>query len=790
MSVRTADGMQERPCSEDDGAYYGAIFQGAALGIMCVSLTGHCLKANQQVCDFLGYSFVELQSLLVQELCSEAEAQTELAFAEKLFRGEIETYQRERQFLHKNGSWVRATVFVSLVQQTDRTPDYFIWMVQPHHATLNASNQSTAPEATSSLELRKTSTVQEKLIGVITHHIRQSLNLTQVLQTTVNEVRQFLHADRVFIYQLSHVSNISGSVVVESCSPSYISLKGWRIGDSSVEPHHLQPYYQGQYQALSSISQSLLSPAYIQLLESFQVRSHLVIPILQDRDSYSVGSDVAPALASSVQLERRIWGFLVAHQCGQERVWQPSEIELLQGIEDHLAVAIQQAELYERLQQLNTDLEYQVGQKTSQLQKALASEAVLRRITEKIRDTLDESAILQTAVQELTQTLSLTGCYASLSNQDLEREIGNYHFSEARLPIADLCVQLQNSPDIRETLAQGSSTQFCPLTDRLARKRVAVLISPIADDQDQLGNLWLFHDKKQGFSVQDIQLVQQVANQCAIAIRQSRLHQTAQKQIQELQKLNSLKDDFLNTTSHELRTPLSSIKTATQLLELILKQSNLIVPELPEATAAESRESKISTTITRCLKTLTQECDREINLINDLLMLQQLDAGTHALVLSPIHLQDWVPQVAETFTEKFASHQQTCTISIASDLPPLISDLFLFDRFLDELLTNAYKFTPATEQITVTANQVSLGRFQVCVSNTGVQIPASEFTAIFDRFYRIPSADPWKHSGTGLGLALVQKVVRYLGGTVLVKSDSCQTSFIVELPSISTATIV
>ena len=73
------------------------------------------------------------------------------------------------------------------------------------------------------------------------------------------------------------------------------------------------------------------------------------------------------------------------------------------------------------------------------------------------------------------------------------------------------------------------------------------------------------------FEELEIRLVQQVSNQCAIALRQSRLYQAAQAQVEELERLNQLKDDFLSTVSHELRTPMANIKMATQMLEITLK---------------------------------------------------------------------------------------------------------------------------------------------------------------------------------------------------------------------------
>jgi signal transduction histidine kinase len=97
------------------------------------------------------------------------------------------------------------------------------------------------------------------------------------------------------------------------------------------------------------------------------------------------------------------------------------------------------------------------------------------------------------------------------------------------------------------------------------------------------------------------------------------------------------------------------------------------------------------------------------------------------------------------------------------------------------LLTNACKYTPTQEKIVVTA-RAAQARIEVSVNNTGVEIPASERERIFEKFYRIPSTDPWKQGGTGLGLALVQKRVALLGGTIQLESSANQTCFTVSLP--------
>jgi signal transduction histidine kinase len=101
---------------------------------------------------------------------------------------------------------------------------------------------------------------------------------------------------------------------------------------------------------------------------------------------------------------------------------------------------------------------------------------------------------------------------------------------------------------------------------------------------------------------------------------------------------------------------------------------------------------------------------------------------------------------------------------------------------LQELLHNACKYTPAGETITLSIRRESEHFCCFRVINTGVDIPPEEQERVFDNFYRIPTHDPWQYGGTGLGLALVKKLVERLGGTIRLTSENKRTEFAVSLP--------
>ncbi len=313
------------------------------------------------------------------------------------------------------------------------------------------------------------------------------------------------------------------------------------------------------------------------------------------------------------------------------------------------------------------------------------------------------------------------------------------------------------------------------------------------DDQKVLGDLWLFKHRGDIFTEQEIRLVQQVANQCAITLRQSRLYQAAQAQVTELARLNQLKDDFLSTVSHELRTPMSNIKMATQMLEIQLTQLGILGTSLP-------REAKTAQ-VNRYFSILQEECQRETTLINDLLDLARMDANPDPLHPIVIELHPWVFLITEPFIHQIRSQRQTLEIAIPPTLT-LETDITYLERILQELLSNACKYTPPGETICISAQAIvqhppqgiaSSGGLPVKppvetivelrISNTGIEIPAVEYERVFDRFYRIPQPDRWQYSGTGLGLALVKRFVAHLGGTIQVESTSNLTRFIISLPT-------
>ena len=525
--------------------------------------------------------------------------------------------------------------------------------------------------------------------------------------------------------------------------------------------------------------------------------------VCQELRSSTITCDVPIIFISALdQTQDKVRAF---ESGGKDYITKPfQELEVLARIQNQLLIRQQQQQLVyqnhllekeiqerrkieQEVQRLNLDLERQVNLKTLELKQALRFESTLKRISDKVRDSLDQNQILQNAVEELALALEVHCCDAVLYSPDHCSSLIRYQYVVSGLtPTQGQLLYMADAPEIYTQLQdQHLCFAFCQIQPLPIRNHSAILACPIFDDQVAefgiLGDLWVFKETSSAFGEMEVHLVQQVANQCAIALRQARLYAAAQAQVRELEHLNHLKDDFLSTISHELRTPIASMKTVIQLLANLTEDSDKLVAQMQSNTNAAVYMSQY-------LEILREECNRELSLVEDLLSLQYIEAGNYTNYPTAIALQDLIPHLTEPFIDRAHNQQQTLLIKVDPDIPVLYVDLQCIHRIVTELLSNACKYTPAGESILIhvtpinaIAPETNCQRIELQVSNTGIEIGAAEIPRIFDKFYRIPNNDPWKYGGTGLGLALVKKLVEQLGGSIAVNSAANQTTFIVQL---------
>ncbi|NET87281.1 MAG: diguanylate cyclase [Kamptonema sp. SIO1D9] len=298
-----------------------ATFEQINLGMAHIAVDGRLLRVNQNFCKILGYTPRELENANLAKITHPDDLKMDKLYLEQLLSNQRENLRLSRRYLRKNRSLVWVNFHLSLARQKSGKPVYFVVTIE------DISDRQRTEE-----KLRHQA-AQERLLSKITRQISSSLNFDEIINTAVAEVRQFLQADRIIIFRFA--ADGSGMVTHESVTSETMKIQNSCIVDPCFQKNYLRQYQEGRVKAVNDIYNAGLSRCYIEMLEKFQVKAHIVVPILQQEE---------------------LWGLLIVHQCSEPRKWQPREVMLLLEISAQMGIASQQAELYQRLAAANREL--------------------------------------------------------------------------------------------------------------------------------------------------------------------------------------------------------------------------------------------------------------------------------------------------------------------------------------------------------------------------------------------------------------------------------------------------
>jgi GAF domain-containing protein len=180
---------------------------------------------------------------------------------------------------------------------------------------------------------------RESLLRAISNQIRCSLDLKTILQTTVKQVQNFLATDRVAIYQFT--DELESELLVQETKENYSGILPEMSHSCCFLNKYSYPYQGEVIQIINDVANADISDRHLVFLQQLQVRASLVVPIIRTEETTESTGEIKA---------NQIWGLLIVQECNQPRVWQDSEVELLQQISTQLAIAIQQAELYKQSQ--------------------------------------------------------------------------------------------------------------------------------------------------------------------------------------------------------------------------------------------------------------------------------------------------------------------------------------------------------------------------------------------------------------------------------------------------------
>ncbi len=204
-------------------------------------------------------------------------------------------------------------------------------------------------------ECLRRQTQQEQLIRKIIDRIRQSLNLSEILQTTVDEVRNILQVKGVIIQ--SKISDKSVIVVAESLALGKPSMLDWQINDYIITTQEFrQDKKTEQVIVIEDIEESKMTLCSNYLLDFFEIKACLIMPIFIQKSTINHSQKISLFPREQSTSDDPLWGILVAHHFSNQRQWQEWEINLLEQLRIQLEIAIQQSKLYQELQNYNEKL--------------------------------------------------------------------------------------------------------------------------------------------------------------------------------------------------------------------------------------------------------------------------------------------------------------------------------------------------------------------------------------------------------------------------------------------------
>jgi signal transduction histidine kinase len=250
------------------------------------------------------------------------------------------------------------------------------------------------------------------------------------------------------------------------------------------------------------------------------------------------------------------------------------------------------------------------------------------------------------------------------------------------------------------------------------------------------------------------------ADQVANVMANARAYDAEKKRAEALAEIDRAKTDFFSNVSHEFRTPLT----------LILGPVEAAMAQ-PEASLSGDD-----------LKAVHRSSIRLLRLVNSLLDFTRIEAGRLQLSFEPTDLSRLTTELASAFDSLVERARLKLVVNCPTLPEPIYVDRSQWEKIVLNLISNAFKFTFEGEI------EVSLSwrddHAELCVRDTGTGIPAQELPHIFERFYRVPQAQGRSFEGTGIGLALVQELVKLHGGSVRAQSVEGQgTTFVVSIPA-------
>ncbi|HXG51732.1 MAG TPA: GAF domain-containing protein [candidate division Zixibacteria bacterium] len=287
---------------------------------------------------------------------------------------------------------------------------------------------------------------------------------------------------------------------------------------------------------------------------------------------------------------------------------------------------------------------------------------------------------------------------------------------------------------------------------------------PISTKERTIGTLHVANRSKRRFPEDEVRLIESIAQVIGVAVENAELFAEVNRKSSELLQANRelteatrAKSEFIAAMSHELRTPLNIIIGSTDLTrDGFFGEINA---EQKDALQKVSRNARVL-----------------LKMINDLLTLSRIEAKKMTLDVSTFDVREVIAH-ARTYVEQINRDKRLEVLwDVDADIPPVVSDALKLEEILQNLIGNAFKFTPAGRVEVQVRHLDGTDRVQFAVADTGIGIGEEDLGRIFNEFEQIKEAHTGDFNGVGLGLSIVKKYLDLMQGEIRVQSHPGQGS--------------
>ncbi len=286
--------------------------------------------------------------------------------------------------------------------------------------------------------------------------------------------------------------------------------------------------------------------------------------------------------------------------------------------------------------------------------------------------------------------------------------------------------------------------------------RSAILV-PLAVESRVIGILGAYCSRADGFQTEHVAFLRMAADLVAIAVENGRAYQAVEQVAEERSR-------FMLRIAHDLRAPLAAMVSMVELLRGDYKGQ--LNPDQVDCVARIDRRARTM-----------------LDMINELMVLAKSRSRHKSLDLRPVDAGALAGRLTRAFGDAARQKGQRLEVSVVPATPPILGDEKVLEELLENLVSNAVKYTPDGGQIAVHFAPDGDGLVRIEVRDSGIGIPEQDQAQLFTEFFRAENARRLEQIGTGLGLAIVKEMVEAHGGTVVVDSEPGRGSvFTVRLP--------